>query len=210
MRVAFVSEGARIDLNVAPKELLSGLFLSFGAKKDKADEYADRVVGWRTRAEANVANKETDAYKAAGLPYAPRQAPFDSVLELNLVMGLPNGLPESVRPFVTIYNGRPSIDIMNAEPRVLSAMPGVTPAIISDVMSARKKGEDGKSLLKQLGPAGAAATVDLAKGIRASFVLQLQKRRVSAEVVFALKTDGADPYDILYWRDDFDGPMPQA
>jgi len=33
---------------------------------------------------------------------------------------------------------------------------------------------------------------------------------VRAEVVFALKVGGDEPYDILYWRDDFDGPMPDA
>jgi general secretion pathway protein K len=212
MKVAFVSEGARIDLNTAPKEMLSGLFASFGIAKEKADAYADRVVGWRTRADANAAtiNKEAADYKAAGMPYAPRQAPFDSVLELNLVMGLPSGLSERVMPFVTVYNGKPSIDVVNAEPRVLSALPGVTPAMLADFLSARKKGEDGKSLLARLGAASGAATIELAKGIRASFVVQLKKRRVSAEVVFALKVGAEEPYDILYWRDDFDGPMPQA
>jgi general secretion pathway protein K len=210
MRVAFVSEGARIDLNVAPKEMLSALFATFGVAKEKADAYAERIIGWRTRVDANAANKEAAQYKTAAIPYAPRQGPFDSVLELPLVMGLPEGLTESVMPYVTVYNGKPSIDVENAEPRVLSTLPGLTPAMLQDLISARSKGEDGKTLLTRLGPASSGATVDLAKGIRASMVIQLEKRRVTAEVVFALKTGGEEPYDILYWRDDFDGPLPQA
>jgi general secretion pathway protein K len=210
IRVAFASEGARVDLNAAPKEMLSGLFASFGVAKEKADGYADRIVAWRTRIDANTANKEAANYKAAGFIYPPRQAPFDSVLELNLVMGLPSSVTERILPFVTVYSGKPTIDIVNADPRVLSALPGVTSAMLSDVLAARKKGEDGRTLLTRLGPASASATTDLAKGIRASFVVQLKKRRVMTEVVFALKDDPEEPYDILYWRDDFDGPMPEA
>src|SRR5438874_1464725 len=42
--VAFRSEGARIDLNLAPKALLSGLCVVLGAKPDEADSYADRII----------------------------------------------------------------------------------------------------------------------------------------------------------------------
>ena len=210
IKAAFVSEGARIDLNAAPKELLSGLFASFDIPKEKADVYVAHIVGWRTRADANSANSEAAAYKSAGLAYAPRQAPFDSALELRLVMGMPEDLAERILPFVTVYNGRPTIDIVNADPRVLSALPGVTSAMLADILAARKKGEDGKSLLTRLGPASGAATIDLAKGVRARFIVQLKKRRLTAEVVFALKNGGDEPYDILNWRDDFDGPMPDA
>src|SRR3954471_19847231 len=43
----FMSETARIDLNSAPKELLSGLFVGLGASRSQADSYADRILGWR-------------------------------------------------------------------------------------------------------------------------------------------------------------------
>src|SRR5215467_10372357 len=46
--VEFCSDAARIDLNEAPKELLSGLFVALGAQPGPAAEYADRIVGWRT------------------------------------------------------------------------------------------------------------------------------------------------------------------
>src|SRR6202043_2686562 len=46
--VNFISETARIDLNAAPKELLSGLFTVLGAQRQNADQYADRIITWRT------------------------------------------------------------------------------------------------------------------------------------------------------------------
>jgi len=44
--------------------------------------------------------------------------------------------------------------------------------------------------------------------LRASVRVELERgRRVEAEVVFMLSNSGNDPFDIVYWRDDFDGPL---
>ena len=48
VEVAYRAETARIDLNAAPKELLSGLFVALGAEKAQADGYADHIIAWRT------------------------------------------------------------------------------------------------------------------------------------------------------------------
>ena len=61
--VTFVSEGARIDLNAAPKGLLAGLFTAVGVKSSDAATFADRIVGWRTKAAAagqNNAGQSSD------------------------------------------------------------------------------------------------------------------------------------------------------
>jgi general secretion pathway protein K len=46
--IDYKSEAARIDLNVAPKSLLVGLFVVLGARNDAAELYADRIISWRT------------------------------------------------------------------------------------------------------------------------------------------------------------------
>src|ERR1700761_1591381 len=70
--VSFTSEAARIDLNKAPKEMLSGLFEVLGAEPRAAGDIADRILGWRTKAKPNAANDEEALYLAAGLTYSPR------------------------------------------------------------------------------------------------------------------------------------------
>ena len=87
--VEFRSEGARIDLNLAPKELLSGLCRVLGEKPEDADSHADRIVAGRTKPGRGNRNPEADAYGSAGLNYRPRQAPFQNAAELRLVRGLP-------------------------------------------------------------------------------------------------------------------------
>src|SRR5271155_1366713 len=51
--VRFRSEGARIDLNAAPLDLLTGLFTAVGVDQMRAETFAERVVGWRTKAKAS-------------------------------------------------------------------------------------------------------------------------------------------------------------
>jgi general secretion pathway protein K len=135
----FVTESARIDLNVAPKELLSGLFVGLGAARGAADFYADRIVAWRS-ARAEGAPDESSYYRAAGLIYSPRGAPFQHVAELGLVLGIPEAMVERAMPFVTVYSAQAGINAMDAAPQVLAALPGMDPSRLNAVLNARAAG----------------------------------------------------------------------
>ncbi|MBV9290121.1 MAG: general secretion pathway protein GspK [Hyphomicrobiales bacterium] len=207
--VSFRPETARVDLNAAPANLLAALFSAVGGDSAHAGAFADRVVGWRTKAEANVVSKEAKLYADQRVPYPPRQAPFDSALELSLLPGIPRAVVERILPFVTVFSGKPKIDVATADPALLSALPGMTPQILNSVLKARAKNRvDGQELLGLLGPAKDHATVDKSQAIRAAVEVRFDNgRRVEAEVVFRLKEGLDEPYDIVYWRDDFDDPM---
>lgn len=222
--VRFRSEAARVDLNAAPADLLAGLFAAVGVDAAHAKAFSDRVIGWRTKATANAdtkdgsngasedAPKEAQLYAKERVPYPPRQAPFENSLELSLLPGLPEPVVERVLPFVTVFSGRPGIDVAGADPMVLSALPGMTPEILAAVLKARANASgDPRDLLELLGQAKIHATVDRSKAVRAAIEVAFDNgRRVQAEVVFRLKDGGDEPYDLLYWRDDFDGPTPSA
>jgi general secretion pathway protein K len=207
--VRYRSEGGRIDLNAAPKDLLVGLFASVGAGASEAATYADRVIGWRKKAAPNVEDVEAAAYKTAGIAYAPRQAAFNNVLELALVMGLPAPVVERVLPEVTVFSGKPLVDVVNADAAVLDALPGMTRDILHEVLAARAQNpSDGKALMALMGPARGHATIEGGKALRVTVQVDLERgRRVEGEVVFVLADSGEDPFDIVYWRDDFDGPF---
>ena len=212
VEVRFRSEAARIDLNAAPAVVLSGLFTAVGAPPDRAKTFADRVVGWRTRDEANTVSKEAKLYGDLHLPYPPRLAPFDNALELSLLPGIPKPVVEKILPLVTVFSGAATVDVRVADPLALMALPGMTPEILDKVLKARAAGSiDPARLIDMLGPAKEHASVDPPKAVRAEIEVEFDGgRRVRAEVVFRLKEGGEDPYDLLYWRDDFDGPMQEA
>jgi general secretion pathway protein K len=209
VRVNFINEAARIDLNAAPKELLAGLFAALGASADDAAGFADRIVAWRKNGAVAGQNAEAAAYKSAGYAYAPRQAPLQDPLELRLVRGLPTALVDRALPFVTIFSGRGLIDVRAADPIVLSALPKSTPEAVRKVMAQRAHNpDDGENMLKSLGAARANAAATGGATIRVDVDTRGDDGAVDRVEAVILLTDGDDePYHVLSWRDVSDGPL---
>jgi len=206
--VQYVSEGARVDLNSASPALLTGLFTSLGYDK-AAESYAARIDGWRTEVAPNAPNKEAAVYKDASAPYPPRQGPFATTTELSLVLGIPPAAVARAMPYVTVYSGAAKVDVLDADPAILAALPDVSPDAVHNALVARAKTPvDKAALMVALGPAQAFATTEPNPSSRAKIVVTPRHgRSVQAEVVFRLDRQADKPFDILYWRDDFDAPF---
>jgi general secretion pathway protein K len=208
--VEFRSEATRIDLNLAPKALLAGLFADLGARYDAAEYYADRIIGWRQKPDLAQPSNEAGAYRTAGLSYGPRQGPFADVSELWLVLGLPPALVERALPFVTVFNGSADIDVLDAAPEVVAALPGMTPDRLYSVLGQRGPGAANAQIVQSLlgaSPDAASQPNGTSRATRVTVRIALDDgRRVGAEVVILLLGDGEEPYRVLSWHDDFDGP----
>jgi general secretion pathway protein K len=205
--VDFRSEAGRIDLNSAPKELLTGLFASLGAKYSNAEFYADRVIAWRTAQDPDHRNEEAEAYRSAGLSYGPRQGFFAHVGELSLVLGLPPFLVERALPFVTVFSGRAEINILAAMPEVVAAVPGMTPDRLYAVLSQVGRGPQNAQVLKALVGDQSGVTIEAGKTAHVTVRMDFATgRRVLGEAVILLGGELGEPYRVLSWRDDFDGP----
>jgi general secretion pathway protein K len=214
LTIAFQTEAARIDLDAAPKALLAGLLVGFGASPLDADGYADRIIAWRTQ--IGVQNIDTDPenalYRSMGLSYTPRHAPFTHVSELWLVQGIPPVLIERMLPFVTVFSGKAQVDVIDAAPQVIAALPGMTPEIVQAIVAARDAGAlDRKSLPDLLGGVGqGAAAADAGRSFRVGVRVAFDNgRRSAAEAVILLPDDGPVPYRVLSWRNAFDGTTDQ-
>jgi general secretion pathway protein K len=208
--VDFRSETARIDLNMAPKELLAGLFTALGAPYDNAQDYADRVIGWRTAPATGTPDKEASLYRAAGLNYGPRGGPFGDVAELTLVLGLPPALVEAAMPYVTVYSGRAEINIRDAAPTVLAAIPGMTPSGLTTFFGQRGS-LDAQSDATQSGSLQNFVTTEGGKATRVTVGVRFDSgRRIVSQAVI-LVGGSQKPYRVLSWQDDIDVPsMPGA
>jgi general secretion pathway protein K len=202
----FNSETARIDLNAAPKELLAGLFAALGAAPANAQAYADRIVAWRSPPSPNIADNEASNYRAAGLIYAPRGSQFPHAGELGLVLGIPELMVERALPFLTVYSGRPQINILDAAPQVIAALPGMAPAQLQAVLAARQAApQDVQALVASLGAAQALATTQGNKSVRVTARIAFDSgQRMTTEAVIFLTDNGTEPYRVLTWRDDVD------
>ena len=207
LAVTFVSEAARVDLNAAPKELLANLLTVLGAAQDDARQFADRIVGWRTKATPERVGNEDALYLAAGRSYTPRQAPFAHVNELGLVLGLPPALVERALPFVTVFSGAPGVDPLSAPPEVIAALPGMTPLSLKQFLSDRAAlPSDPAAIAAALGEAKALGTVRKSQAYRLLIGVHLKNgRNTASEVVISLRSE-EDPYRVLSWQDNVSLP----
>jgi general secretion pathway protein K len=203
--VTFRSEAARIDLNTAPKGLLAGLIIGLGGAPANAADYADRILAWRAPSEAGENDPETVSYRTTGIAWAPRHAPFPAAEELWLVRGIPTPVIERMLPFVTVFSGLPTINVADAAPQVVAALPGMTPERLQAVLVQRSDPRvDPASLPALVG--GEGATLAASNAYRVAVVIDFDSgRRTAAEVVILLLDEGDEPYRVLSWRNAADG-----
>ena len=203
--VTFRSEAARIDLNVAPKAVLAGLMTGLGVAAADASDYADRILAWRSSTEPGADNPEDTFYRTLGAPYLPRHAPFPHADELWLVRGIPPNVIERMLPFVTVFSNMRTVNVLDAAPQVVAALPGMTPETLQQLL--RNRADPNVDPQSLIGLAGSAsATIDGAKAYRVTVAAEAPShRQSSAEIVILLLESGDEPYRVLSWHNAFDG-----
>ena len=200
--VAARNESARIDLNKAPPELLTGLFRQLGVAPEQADIYAARILDWRDDDDkVTKGGAERAAYRAVGRVDGPRNGPFVHTAELGLVLGIPAAVAAAAAPYVTVASHQEQINPLLADPPVLLALPGTTPDKVRDFLSRRASpGGTFELLVSALGPVQNYVTQEGGLAVRFEAQVRLtpnNERRFEA-VVYALAGD-MEPYRILAW-----------
>lgn len=108
IEVRITDDSGKIDINAADEKLLMGLFTARGIELERAQKLTAAIIDWRDADDLAQPNgAEISDYKAAGLSYGPKNAPFDTVSELQQVLGMDYALYEKLEPALTIYSGRP-------------------------------------------------------------------------------------------------------
>ena len=141
-------------------------------------------------------------YKKAGLSYLPRGGPFAHVNELWLVQGLPASLVERALPYVTIFSGRPDINVFDAPPQVIAALPGLSTNRLDAFLALRNKVQpDWQSALEALGSNQTLVTTAGSDAIRILVHINFESGiRFESEVIILPEKSGA-AFRVLSWRD---------
>ena len=194
VKVSATGEAGKVDLNAATPEVLQGLFQVAGLQPAQAKALAGNVVDWRNSgSSASEIAAHRAAYAAAGRDYGPRNGPFASVEELQMVLGITPELYRLLAPEVTIWSGNQIPDPNTAPPLVLAAIPGMTPEQASAIQAARLKNADNPSLVLDNGTTHSIQSeATLADGTHA--VLRATIRMQAGQA-------GAQPYAVLRWQE---------
>ncbi|WP_299340535.1 type II secretion system protein GspK [uncultured Pseudoxanthomonas sp.] len=124
VQVRIVDETGKVDLNQADVPLLSRLMQALGEPADASDALAAAIVDWRDADNLTqpVGGAEDSDYAAAEREYGAKDAPFDTVAEVEQVLGMTPDLYARLAPFLTLYSGRAQPDATYAPGPVLQAM----------------------------------------------------------------------------------------
>lgn len=139
LRVTLEDESGKIDLNTASDALLKGLFLSVGLTDEASTGLLDAVLDWRDADKLKrLRGAEEEDYREAGKSYGPSNAPFETVDELQRVLGMTSELYRKLAPALTVHSRQPGVNTAVASARVLLAIPGVNPVMVEQYLAQRQ------------------------------------------------------------------------
>jgi len=128
----------RVNLNLADEKLLAGLLLAAGLDEEQMEGIRDAILDWRDKdSDHHLAGAEDDAYEAEGRPIGARDDIFQSVEELQQVLGVTPALYKQLAPMLTIHSMQRTVNPAYANVDVLSSIPEITPEEVSAYVAAR-------------------------------------------------------------------------
>lgn len=195
IKISAIGENGKVDLNAATPDVLQALFRAAGTPPADAKSLAAHVVEWRS-APLMVADlgKRRAEYAAAGHDYGPRNGPFVSIEELQMVLGMTPALYRIIAPDITIWSGNPVPDPNTAPPLALAAIPGMTPQQEAVVYAARQRSaSDPSMVLNNAVTHSIRSEATLADGTRAVLRATVRVQQGSQA--------NAQPFAVLRWQE---------
>jgi general secretion pathway protein K len=99
---------------------------------------AGAIIDWRDADDLlQIDGAEKNEYKAAGLSYKPRNKPFQSIEELQLVLGINESVYKWIEPLVTVHSGQAQVDKQQATKEVLQVLPEIDAGLAESFISTR-------------------------------------------------------------------------
>lgn len=192
--ISVTDESGKIDINTAPVELLTSLFLAAGQDERTAQTLGDSIADWRDEDRlVRVNGAEERQYRRAGRGYRPRNGAFQSVGELRDVLGMTDELFACISPHLTVFSHMPAPASFYSS------------GLIKSAMNLRERSKD---LAKQTGPvameptgigsfAGRALTIRTQVPQRNSHD---SEKEIALQAVIRLTGNPRDPYWVLDWN----------
>jgi general secretion pathway protein K len=154
-------EASKVDLNKAPEAALAALFASLGVDPGKTQSLVDAIADFRDPDNLMRPQGAEEAdYRAVGLAWGPKNAPFEGVEELQQVLGMTAEIYQRAAPNLTIYSNDEAQDFFGSPSRAYS-------------IHARAEGPNGATFVRE-------AVVNLRGGIPDKLLVWQQGARTGS------------------------------
>ncbi|MGH8531421.1 MAG: general secretion pathway protein GspK [Gammaproteobacteria bacterium] len=207
--VSLQDEAGKIDLNSAQRALLDALFRGSEVEDDRRDALLDAIEDWRDPDSLRRLNgAEDQEYEAAGRTHGAKDATFNTVEELQQVLGVTPRLFKRLRPALTVHSHSAGIDNKVAPPEVLRALllsGEDTDRDLEEVLARRDDAaEPGENVGDALAPVINARFVVPSNGV--IYTVRAEARlpartRASITATIKLVNRPGKPYTVLAWQE---------
>jgi general secretion pathway protein K len=154
IRVRLITETGKIDINSADPKLLQSMMAHAPIEEAQRTGLVNAIIDWRDEDDlVNIDGAEKNEYKEAGLSYRPRNKPFQSIEELQLVLGITEPLYKWLEPLVTVNSGQQHVDLQQAPKEVLQVLPEIDAGMLDSFIFTRVENA-GKGLPAPAFPGG--------------------------------------------------------
>jgi len=204
INVSIQDETGKIDLNTARPELLDGLLRSVNVTEKKRLSIINAILDWRDR--DNVTREEgaeDEDYQRLGYDYGAKDGSFNTMDELQLVMGMTPALFNKIKPALTIYSEQTGIQPLVAPRAALLALPGMSPERVDKILTTRTALSDPDTPMEITGID--PGLISKAKGsiftISSEGINDNSYARLDVVVMIIQRTNLNLPYTIISWRE---------
>lgn len=208
VRFEIWDEGGKVDLNQADETLLAALLEQAGLTAEQSRALAAAIADFRDDDDlTRIVGAEDEDYRQAASSHDAKDARFETVAELQQVLGMTATLYRDLEPLVTVHSQRAQPDEQTAPMPVRRAL-GVDLVGLSDpdddivpeeVVNTFEEDEAiSRPVAYSLGTSTARSGSDV---FRIHAEAQLDDGSVAAiDAVLQLTGNGPRPYRVLDWR----------
>jgi len=123
IRIRVLSETGKIDINTSDETQLAALINWIVADEWEGQRLLNAILDWRDADDdTRTLGAEKRQYRLAGLSYGPTNSVFQSLDELQLVLGMNEEIFSRMQPFITVYSGKTEVDLQYASPQLLTIL----------------------------------------------------------------------------------------
>lgn len=138
VRIRVVDAAGLVNLNTADLELLGAILAVEGMSGRDRDGLAAAIVDWRDPADNQAPNgAESAKYRAVGR-LAPKNAPFESIEELQQVLGMTKEIYQQIAGMVTVFSYHTAVNPELAPPSLLHAL-GLDERTVAEYVETRAR-----------------------------------------------------------------------
>lgn len=214
--VRVTDESGKININQASEEMLLNLFTALGFAEQSAQVAVDAIMDWRDQDSiTRPRGAESDYYLGLNPPYLAKNGPLDTVEELFWIRGLDPTRFHRLREFFTVQRTGRGININAAPLEVLRAL-GLNAeqaqALIQArlLMPIRNRRElnmvFGASTLRRFEAPITFRSSQFFEIIATGMVEYANRRaRHTVKAVVRINANRPQPWDFIYWVDDYLG-----